>query len=621
MTDDFYRLPFPNDLRRVHGKLDLGELPSPPAALPPFDLAAKYLAAAAEDGSGFGLHPVVFFRFSRKPAVGSSAGVHQAGAVGFVDVTPGAPERGQVIPHRVRLAPDSRYLCASALAIEPATAAPLLPGHTYAVWLTAAVTDEAGAAMRADSELAVVLGGQQPAGEARAAAWRVYAPMRSWLAEQPRMSTRTLISAAVFTTQAADAPAALRAAVQAAAAPQVTELVTCGEGQPSSCDDTRTATCAAVARDERFVEYRGRVTLPVFQAGTPPYEFSGGAIAYQQGRPQVARTEGVCFTLTVPRGQAPTGGWPLVIYSHGTGGDHRNHVDAGLAGELAAGGMEVGAAIPMASLGYDGVLHGSRKGTSARSTEDLVYNVFNPAAARGNGLQAAADLFALVRALPVLSAAAPLDASRVGLYGHSQGGNAAAVASGYEPAFGVVVLSGTGGGLTRSLLAKTKPVNIAALLPGLLGESAAVDVGHPVLSLLQMYFDAADPLNHGRRIVLAPPAGVTARHLLHVFGADDHYAPETTQRDFGTAAGLPVLDPVSAEDGDDQGVRIVVLAPVRANLAFGPGAGAGKVTAVQSQYRPDGYDGHFVSTHNPRARRAVQRMLGTFFRDGMPVVE
>jgi predicted esterase len=435
------------------------------------------------------------------------------------------------------------------------------------------------------------------------------------------VDSRRVISAAVFTTQMADAPAALRAAVQAAPAPQVTELVACGEGQASSCDDSRTATCAAVARDERFIEYRGRVTLPVFQAGTPPYEYAGGDIRYQQGRPQLARTEGVCFTLTVPRGQSSAAGWPLVVYSHGTGGDHRNHVDAGLAGELAAGGMDGGAAVPMATLGYDGVLHGSRKGSSVRSTEDLVYNVFNPAAARDNGLQAATDLFALVRALPGLSAAAPLDAGRVGLYGHSQGGNAAAVAAGYEPAFGVVVLSGTGGGLTRSLLAKTKPVNVASLLPGLLGETGAVDVGHPVLNLLQMYFDAADPLNHGRRIVIAPPEAATARHLLHVFGADDHYAPETTQRDFGAAAGLPVLDPVTTEDGDGQAMRVVVLAPVRANLAFGPAVGAHMVTAVQAQYRPEGYDGHFVSTKHPRARRAIQRMLGSFFRDGMPVVE
>jgi hypothetical protein len=247
--------------------------------------------------------------------------------------------------------------------------------------------------------------------------------------------------------------------------------------------------------------------------------------------------------------------------------------------------------------------------------------VFNPAAARDNGLQAAADLFALVRALPALAAVAPLDAGRLGLYGHSQGGNAAAVAAGYEPAFGVVVLSGTGGGLTRSLLAKTKPISVAALLPALLGETAAVDVSHPVLNLLQMYFDPADPLNHGRRIVAAPMPGAAARHLLHVFGADDHYAPEATQRDFATAAGLPILHPVVAADPDEPAVSPVVLAPVQANLAFGAGAPARMVTAVQAQYRPDGYDGHFVGTHNGQARRAIQRMLGSYFRDGMPVVE
>jgi hypothetical protein len=157
---------------------------------------------------------------------------------------------------------------------------------------------------------------------------------------------------------------------------------------------------------------------------------------------------------------------------------------------------------------------------------------------------------------------------------------------------------------------------IAALLPGLLGETGPVDVGHPVLSLVQMYFDAADPLNHGRRIVAAPPAGVSARHLLHVFGAGDNYAPEATQRDFGAAAGLPLVHPVGP---DNLFVTPVLLAPVLANLPFGPGGAL--VTAVQAQYAPDGYDGHFVSTRHPRARRAIQRVLGLFFRDGMPVVD
>ena len=61
----------------------------------------------------------------------------------------------------------------------------------------------------------------------------------------------------------------------------------------------------------------------------------------------------------------------------------------------------------------------------------------------------------------------------------------------------------------------------------------------------------------------------------------------------------------------------MVQAPVRANLT----TGSGPVTAVQAQYLPDGYDGHFVSTQHPAARGAVLRMLGSYFRDDAPVVE
>ena len=624
VTDDFFRLPFPNDVRRPDGQLDLSELPAPAVAVAPFDLINRYVTAMREESTGFGLSPVVFFRFSRQPALAAGAGVHGEGAVVFVDVTPGSPERGQVIPHRVRLVPAWRYVCASALAVEPRGRRPLLPGHSYAVWFTDAVTDEDGQRFTADVDLPLVLGARRPSGAERAAAWAAYAPLRSFLADR-KVDPRRLLSATVFTTQRVDAPAALRAAVLAAPVPRVTELVACGETpatRRSSCDDSRTVACADVEADQRFVEYRGRLSIPVFQAGTPPYEQSGGLIGFDaQGRARIVRDEAICFTLTVPRGTPPAAGWPVVVYSHGTGADHRWHVNAGLAGELAEGALDerlaVDARLPMATVGYDGVLHGSRKGRSIRSTEDLVYNVANPAAARDNGLQAAADLFAIAHALPTLAVGvAPLDAGRVGLYGHSQGGNAAAVAAGYEPSFGVVVLSGTGGGLTRSMLTRTTPVNVGALLPVLLGETTPVDAGHPVLSLLQMYFDRADPLNHAPRIVVAPPVGSTARHLLHVFGAQDSYAPDVTQRDFGVAAGLAIVHPLTSEPAGP-----VVLAPVHANTATAPGSAGLPVTAVQAQYLPDRYDGHFVSTHNPRARRAIQRMLGSYFRDGIPTVE
>ena len=359
-------------------------------------------------------------------------------------------------------------------------------------------------------------------------------------------------------------------------------------------------------------------------AGVPerdaPYENEGGRIDLgPEGRARAVREEAVCFALALPRLPAPAEGWPLVIYAHGTGASFRYPIDSGLAAELAAGAIDEGQAVPLAMLGYDGVLHGSRRGGSPRSTEELVYNFANPAAARGNTLQAAADLFALARALPALAARGlPLQTSVAALYGHSQGGTAAALAAAHEPRFGVVVLSGTGGALTLSLLGKNEPVAIAPLFPFLLGDDAPVDAAHPLLALLQMYFDAADPLNHASRIVsgFASAPGLP-RHVLHVFGAQDQYTPDVTQRHFARAAGLPVLHPVGQDPGAGAEDAPVVQAPVRANLRIGAGA----VTAVQAQYLPDGYDGHFVSTRNPSARSAIQRMLGSYFRDDAPVVE
>jgi hypothetical protein len=619
VSDDFFRLPFPSDLRVRDGRVDLGELPRPGATPLAPDLVDRTLTAIEGERIGFSLHPTVFFRVSRALGVGDAALAALARAVTFVDVTPGAPERGQAVPFVVGWPAVGRYLCGPSLAVSARGPEPLLPGHSYAVVLRG-LLDAAGAPLGADADLAAVLGGEPVAGDERGVAWQRHAPLRAWLAEQA-IPAGTVVGAALFTTQSIDTLAELRRAVAAAPAPALRELVRCGEGRASSCDDPRVPPCAGLAPDTdgRFVEYRGRLEIPVFQRGTPPFENEGGGIALEDdGRATPVRREAICVSLAVPRGQAPAGGWPLVVYSHGTGGDFRNHIDAGLAGELAAGDLGGGAATPMATLGYDGVLHGSRKGTSARSTEDLVYNVFNPTAARDNSLQAAADLFAVARGLAVVAAAGvPLSVDRPALYGHSQGGNAAALAAGYEPRFGMIVLSGTGGGLAVSMLEKRKPFPVGALLPVLLGESIAVDARHPVLSLVQMYFDRADPLNHARRIVVAPGSGMPPRHLLHVYGGDDSYAPEVTQAAFGAAAGLPVLNPLAAAAlVAGAAGPVVVEAPVAGNLVVG----ATRVTAVQAQYRPRGYDGHFVATQNPDARAAVQRTLGTYFRDGAPEV-
>jgi hypothetical protein len=269
----------------------------------------------------------------------------------------------------------------------------------------------------------------------------------------------------------------------------------------------------------------------------------------------------------------------------------------------------------MAMFGYDGVLHGPRKGASTQSTDALVFNFLNPRAARDNSLQGAADLFAVARALESFSAGGiKLDPKKMALYGHSQGGNAAALAAGYEPTFGAVVLSGTGGGLVPGILGKKKPVSVAGALPVVLGD--AVDDFHPVMNLLQMYFDRSDTLNFGRRITHDPPMGSPPRHLFHLYGSSDNYSPDDTLRYFGNAAGLPVIHPVVTKM-EILSTLTVIKAPVSENVDVN----GTRITAVQAQYDPKDYDGHFVSTMNAGARKAIQKMLATFFRDGKPVVE
>ena len=62
---DFYRLPFPNDLRvRADGTLDLSDFPRPGLTLLGVDLVDLYADAAEADFAGFASIDVVSFRFS-----------------------------------------------------------------------------------------------------------------------------------------------------------------------------------------------------------------------------------------------------------------------------------------------------------------------------------------------------------------------------------------------------------------------------------------------------------------------------------------------------------------------------------------------------------------------------
>ncbi len=650
---DFYRLPFPNDIRIKNGLVSLTGHPKPGLTILPFDIVDRYLSAIEAEATGFGANQAMYLRFSRSLDM---AKFPLDCASTLVDITPKSPTYGYTLGLSCgALNSSSSYICGPYMWLRPSLGSPLRPGTTYALLVRKTIVDAFGTPFGADEDFLAMLAATPPATAELAAAYPAYQPLRDYIAAGKAAPASDPVyqpvrdylaagtepaTAAVFTVEKYEDPlAGIAAAVQAAPAPIIEGLVRCGDpaAAPNPCDDLKTGAdhlrgcLAADVASPNFTTYQGTLSLPTFQKGTLPYltPSDGGNITYDAfgvvANPIVSQK--VCFSLTVPKGVAPAAGWPLVVYGHGTGGSYRSIVDLGLSEDLAVGaaaaglglGVDGGAGatpVPMAVLGFDGIMHGTRNGGSTKPVGELVYNFLNPLAARDNGLQAAADLLAIPRGLDGFAAQGiPLDGKRLALYGHSQGGNAASLVAARQSSYGTIVMSGTGGTLIYTLLGKTQPVNVPAVLPYLLGETgaAAVDASHPVLNLMQMYFERSDSVNFARRLFKEPLADMTPHHILHVYGIDDSYSVVKTQQSYALAAQLKAALPLVDAFGLD-----TVAAPVSFNEFFG---WSGKLTAVQIQYAPAaGHDGHFVSTENSSARAAIQEMLVTAARDGVPTV-
>lgn len=602
---DFFSLPFPNDVRRGEAGLDLGGFPSPGTILP-VDLVGRYVDAIEADVDGFSINPTVWFRFASRYDRDSLCATDDpcVPRIELVDLgrpsAPPLPLRWLTTDRPEGTRRVTRYACDHWLGVRPPLGRPLEPGRTYAVLLRTGITRAGGAPFVRDADLSALLapGGEGPA-------WDAYAPLRSWLGANGD-DGGTVLNAAVFTTQTlGDDVPALRAAVAAGGAPSPSELTLCEAGVTSPCGDGGARECGAA--DDAFLELHGRLDLPRFQAGTLPFEApeDGGALARDDaGDPTPVGRDDVCFALTVPRDrEMPAGGWPLVVYLHGTGGSIRSAIGAGLAADLAG---DPGAA----TLTIDLPMHGERRGGSDRDPDVLFYNFLNPRAVRDNVLQGTADLFAVLEAVAAFDVAPgdsptaarlALDASRVAVFAHSQGATHAALALPWEDRAGAVVLSGLGGDLTESLVTKTEPVNVAGLLPiGLLDANpeGALDAGvfHPALTLFQTLMDRVDPLSYAAGL-RTPPGAATPPHALMTYGLGDTYSPEPSMQAYALAADLPLVRTCEAP-GD-----CFALAPIRRLPEIDPPAsgnvglpgGATRTMGLRQYDPPAGVDGHFVA--------------------------
>ena len=345
-----------------------------------------------------------------------------------------------------------------------------------------------------------------------------------------------------------------------------------------------------------YTVLEGRVDVAVYQQGEPPYWSEGGGLgAYDH-------TEAARLIVTVPQGDAPEAGWPVVVFVRTGGGGEDPLLDRGIApsaDEAATPGS--GPAVEISAAGFVGVQldgpHGGIRNVSGSDEQFLIFNVSNPAAMRGNIQQSALEL----RQLPTLlgDLDVPLDLSAPVLIGHSMGATIAPLAA---EAYGAVVLSGAGGSWIENIVHKQSPLEVRPLADAVLGYTdRTLHELDPALGLLQWAGEGADPPVWADRV---PDAVLMFQGIV-----DTYILP-----DIANATSLSLALDLAGEaldetiDWEDQATYLEVAGLVGAGQVAYPVADRALV-----QQAEDGVlDGHEVFFQTPEPRVQLQCFLESY---------
>ena len=599
LGDGFFSFPWPSDARVTEsGAPALSSFPNHGSG----DLLEVYIDTAMELVVGFGTNPSIHVRFDgdldpgRLPSPLDT--LIDDSPVQLLDVDPDSPERGRRIPLLLHLQDgDGTYIADQTLCAFPAVGFPLRSKTTYAF----VVLDELG---DADGLPLVVLGALQAAleGEGDPELVSVYAPLADDL-DEAGLDRESIAVATVFTTQ--DATGELRAIRDWVAEPVnlvVPEVATFGSA-------------GNLDQFEFMSVYEGSYVTPIFQRGQSPYATEGGGFEFQDGQPVIQRWESVGFHLTVPSGEAPEGGFPVVLALPGTGGESYQHF-------FPHGATSQGLLLSergVATFGFEPPLSGSRGEDDGVFPDLLSYNVANPESSRSLFRQEAIDASVAIRFLreslvpahPELS----LDASRVGYFGHSQGGHAGCLLASVEPELDPVFFNGMGGLLSYTLLQRKDPLDFEAMIRVAVGETEApLTVFHPVLDIVQLLADVVDPINYGRSWYFASADG-EGTSVLQSAGYLDAASPFITVNGLAVTAANPPVIPLDWEIPELEWVGIEPLEmPYSGNVTAADG---GALTAGLLTH-PDA--GHQLIWDDEDTAWTAAEFLATGLLEGLPVV-
>ncbi|MSP72015.1 MAG: hypothetical protein EXR76_07525 [Myxococcales bacterium] len=598
-TTALAHIPFPSDLyRTADGKLDLRGFPRPTTS-PVRDLILTSIEAQTD---GFSTTATMFIGFEgpideRALPVDGAASLTDDSSLQLVDVGALSRHKGERVPVRWSvLVEQTKYLPASTLRVRVVEGRVLRPSTTYALF----VTDAVGIAAEGFS---ATLGEAEPEA-ALARAWEIHAPLRAHLETQPALMGH-VAGAAVFTTQ--DPVGELfraRDFLYELGPPELLTLASRGIQQ------------------RRFELFDGTYRAPRFQQGNIPYQVAGeGAFVFDaQGHPVIQGTEDLRVSIAVPNTPPPPGGWPVVMYGHGTGGDWHTFVGEKIAAVLVRNNVAV--------VSIDQIHHGERDNgvcpeNSEGCTELLYFNFLNPPAGRDNVRQSALDFVSLLRLMRGLTITAEqsrqgieitFDEANVMYMGHSQGGINGALFLAIEPTVKGGMLSGAGGGLDLSLELKTAPSDINALLRGALQLEAhdVLDRWHPVAAMAQTFIGPGDPLNYAPYWFVERWADHPPKSVFLTVGLLDHYTPPAQTHALCSAGQVPIVQPMEEAV---EGLELLGLEPKFP--VYAGNVADGQASAGLAQF-PEG--DHFLIFRLPSAQARYANFFKSLTVDSPPKI-
>jgi hypothetical protein len=635
-SDDFFSVPFPSDTRlKADGSFGFSDWDRAYRN----DLLSLWFDAADDLLEGWGLVSGIFVHFtapldaSTLPSTVEETASAEGGwpSVFLMDVDPDSPVQGGLLPIDCKFTEaEGTYHDANLLGCISPFGVVRLPSTRYAFVVTTQVTDADGEALTTDAAMAKLLAGEDVEGKNGTIAAAPYAQARDFLVAEG-LPADEISSITLFTT---GDPAA--------------RLVRLNDWfrtlpEPEIDEDS----LSFVEEFDDYVVLRGTYQVPIIQAGTRPYGTppDGKVVFDAAGDPVEQATDTVPFLITLPKTAMPDGGWPILLYMHGSGGEMQELIDRGPRPELetdaprGTGPGGVVAPYGIAGFAAEFGFHGTRFDPPDTTGLKLYDLLNNPRATVDNFLISANEVTLHARLLKGLTIDPAVANGLVDVGGAADGlvrfNSDSFTAMGQSmgstigpPALTVTqdidagILSGSGGTLIEVALKAIKPQNLKPLLETILnyGRDEEMDRFDPILSALQQVWDYVDPIVHARHAIHELHPNTPAKHILQHSGVDDGYFSVQSRTALSAALGIDFAEPV--EEGEALEIMSIaapehdqaLATPISANID-------GSHTGVVAMYQPSVMDGHNVAYQRDDAKAQYACFAKTVGSAGAPVLK